>query len=166
MIGTSLGGLTSCYAAFKYPQIFQRALCFSPFVVWNQGELGRLITASSPLKTAPKSVVIVVGSAEMFINLTGILVSTQYSALDLVRQTYDAFALTPSIALAGYIDIGGFHAPTSWYKRMKFINICKMMHGGCVYLHGDDVLGTARCRRCSAYSIMCQMPPRWTALFP
>ena len=62
--GYSLGGMMSCYAASSYPQLFQRALCMSPSVWWNQNDMAPLIRANGGKLGKPKSVVIEVGSIE------------------------------------------------------------------------------------------------------
>lgn len=38
--GGSLGGLTACYAASKYPDVFERAICMSPSNCFNYGSGG------------------------------------------------------------------------------------------------------------------------------
>ena len=114
-MGFSLGGLTSCYAAYKFPAVFSRALCLSPSIWWNKGDLGQEIQRNSPLKAAPKSVIMYLGSAEIYADFTDILLNPWKPWLDYIEQTAEAFALTKGVYVGGAISDGGFHMIASWY---------------------------------------------------
>lgn len=63
--GGSLGGLTACYAASKYPETFSRAICASPSNCFNFGSGGLAsVIASNYVQNnlAPKSVIQFLGS--------------------------------------------------------------------------------------------------------
>jgi hypothetical protein len=63
--GTSLGGLTACYAVSAFPSNFSRAFCGSPSTWWNSGEISSIITSNyAKSQILPKSVVISVGTQE------------------------------------------------------------------------------------------------------
>jgi predicted alpha/beta superfamily hydrolase len=66
MTGYSLGGLTACVAASFRPSYYQRALCLSPSVWWNDGSLADNITSNTKLYGLPKSVVMYIGTDEAF----------------------------------------------------------------------------------------------------
>jgi predicted alpha/beta superfamily hydrolase len=51
IIGSSLGGLVSFYAALKYPQVFGKAGCFSPSFWFNRKELNDLMTETKAFDT-------------------------------------------------------------------------------------------------------------------
>ena len=114
MMGYSLGGLTSCYAAYRFPLLFSRALCLSPSVWWNSGQLAQLIASSSSPSPAPKAVVIYIGTAEMEADLAGTLYQP-IPWLQLIQETYAAFALNNSTVVSGFEVDGGFHLVPSWY---------------------------------------------------
>ena len=61
IVGWSLGGMTSCFAASYRPLNFSRAFCMSPSVWWNYGDMSTVIVDNAKrLKSTPKSVVIMV----------------------------------------------------------------------------------------------------------
>lgn len=63
--GTSLGGLTACYAVSAFPSNFSRAFCGSPSTWWNSGEISSIITSNyAKSQILPKSVVISIGTQE------------------------------------------------------------------------------------------------------
>ena len=59
MIGTSLGGLTSCNAVLSRPNYYKRAFCMSPSMWYNYGEFSTLVTKNTI--TLPTSVVMTIG---------------------------------------------------------------------------------------------------------
>lgn len=65
IVGWSLGGSMSCYAASARPADFKRAYCMSPAMYTNNGDLIPMITENAKLLNAvPTSVVISVGTGE------------------------------------------------------------------------------------------------------
>ncbi len=66
--GGSLGGLTSCYAASKLPQVFSRAICLSPSVCFDyaNGGLAQQTRVNLAATTARPKAVIMVTGAEVF----------------------------------------------------------------------------------------------------
>lgn len=51
IIGSSLGGLVSFYAALKYPKVFGKVGCFSPAFWFNRIELNELLAKTKDFKT-------------------------------------------------------------------------------------------------------------------
>ena len=51
IIGSSLGGLVSFYAALKYPKVFGKVGCFSPAFWFNRKELNELLAKTKDFKT-------------------------------------------------------------------------------------------------------------------
>jgi hypothetical protein len=65
--GFSLGGLAACNAVLDRPDFFARAMCSSPSFWFNYGDFSKRIAdtfAADPLHTAPKAVVMSLGTAE------------------------------------------------------------------------------------------------------
>ena len=51
MLGSSLGGLVSFYAALKYPEVFGKVGCFSPSFWFNRKEMNELMAKTEDFKT-------------------------------------------------------------------------------------------------------------------
>jgi predicted alpha/beta superfamily hydrolase len=51
ILGSSLGGLFSFYAAIKHPEIFEKVGCFSPSFWFNRNEIFDLTEQTKPYKT-------------------------------------------------------------------------------------------------------------------
>lgn len=51
IMGSSLGGLVSFYAALKYPDIFGKVGCFSPSFWFNRNEMNELMAKTEDFKT-------------------------------------------------------------------------------------------------------------------
>jgi predicted alpha/beta superfamily hydrolase len=51
IIGSSLGGLVSFYAALKYPAIFGKVACFSPSFWFGRNEMNELLEKTKEFKT-------------------------------------------------------------------------------------------------------------------
>ncbi len=51
IMGSSLGGLVSFYAALKYPEVFGKVGCFSPSFWFNRKEMNDLMTKTKDFKT-------------------------------------------------------------------------------------------------------------------
>jgi predicted alpha/beta superfamily hydrolase len=51
IMGSSLGGLTSFYAALKYPDIFGKVGCFSPSFWFNRKEMNEVMAKTKDFKT-------------------------------------------------------------------------------------------------------------------
>lgn len=73
IVGGSMGGLTACYAASKYPDRFTRGYCYAPAMMWNFGELAHVIKHNyyhAVMKKLPKAVVFEIGheAYDVFLN--------------------------------------------------------------------------------------------------
>jgi hypothetical protein len=115
MAGFSLGGLTACYAAFKFSSVFSRALCLSPSVWWNKGDLGQAISDAYPLQVPPKSVILYLGSAEIYADFDDALLKPWDAWVVYVQQTAEAFAKNKGVYVGGALTDGGFHLISSWF---------------------------------------------------
>jgi len=51
IMGSSLGGLVSFYAALKYPEVFGKVGCFSPSFWFNRKEMNELMAKTEDFKT-------------------------------------------------------------------------------------------------------------------
>jgi hypothetical protein len=133
----SLGGLTSCFAASSMPAQFQRALCLSPSVWWNAGEMTTIIAANYEASgVRPLAVIVEVGTqeGESFILSNYDQVEWMVNIQDMVSawqgigmgQTEGAYAfgteLYPSLAsdLIFYTTAGGVHNLISWVDTINY----------------------------------------------
>lgn len=143
--GGSLGGLTSCYAASKYPHVFARALCMSLTNCFNFGVGGLapvIETNFETSKLAPKSVIQLMG-AEGLVEVFGDSNETQYDFMvkdelawrsiglepmswnvDKVEQMWSGAPFgywseipAPENAIMTFILPGGQHAQTTWERE-------------------------------------------------
>jgi predicted alpha/beta superfamily hydrolase len=68
IMGFSMGGLAAAYAVYDRPHYFSRALCLSPSLWYNNGELASMIIskfkAGSYMGPLPKAIVFTLGTAE------------------------------------------------------------------------------------------------------
>jgi enterochelin esterase-like enzyme len=108
LVGWSQGGFSSCYGTISRPMDFQRALCGSPSVWWNAGQIvpaviqpawknGSAAAAANggiiPAGFVPKSIVMHLGTAEMFADNNAVLPSYSNATwFDYFNKTYSALS--------------------------------------------------------------------------
>jgi len=72
IVGGSMGGLTACYAASKYPDRYTRGYCYAPAMMWNFGELAQHVIKHNYVMTKklPKAVIFEIGheAYDVFLN--------------------------------------------------------------------------------------------------
>lgn len=144
--GGSLGGLTSCYAASKYPEVFARAVCSSPSNCYNFGNGGLASVIASNYAAsgkAPKAVIQFLGAEAL--SGDGRLDGDEYQMQYLIRdddawqsigmtpvtfesiytaETPDAYGFRRAKALPAHIVMtmiipGGQHAPPTWQQTLS-----------------------------------------------
>ena len=134
IMGYSLGGLTACYAASALPDQFQRALCLSPSVWWNSGQLARIIASNFEDSGAqPVSVVMSVGTQEgpsiMAMNsdqqpwtvyLQDTVAAWQRIGLGKEASSTSTSTSTSTSNLFYYSTAGGIHNIISWVDSVSF----------------------------------------------
>jgi pimeloyl-ACP methyl ester carboxylesterase len=143
--GGSLGGLTSCYAASKYPQVFARAVCSSPSNCYNFGNGGLASVIASNYAAsgkAPKAVIQFLGAEAL--SGDGRADGDEYQMQHMLRDdaawqsiglapvtfesvytpdTPDAFGFhrakpLPDRIVMSLILPGGQHAPPTWQQTL------------------------------------------------
>lgn len=144
--GGSLGGLTSCYAASRFPNSFSRAICMSPSNCFNYvtGGLAPVIASNFKLTgSIPKAVVQFLGAesyVELFggesqldfleqdesawrgIGMTAAPVATSYTPGDPSGDTpygYSALQDAPAHQVASFLLPGGQHSPFTWQREFS-----------------------------------------------
>ena len=142
--GGSLGGLTSCYAASKYPDYFVRAICSSPTNCYNFGSGGlSSVIGSNYAATGktPKAVIQFHGSemlsgdgkvdgdeyqmnfliqedkAWQSIGLVPVTLSSVYSPA--TKDAYGFYRLNPlpDRIIMSIVQPAGQHAPATWEQE-------------------------------------------------
>ena len=123
ILGSSMGGLLSLYAFFRYPSVFGRAGVMSPSIWFGQGAVLDFIHDA---RTPPGRVYLDVGTAEG----TGTLRDVRRLGRLLVRQGFtrarrgrvsirSAKALAERPTLRYLEDAGGHHNEAAWAGRLE-----------------------------------------------
>ena len=108
ILGSSLGGLLACYAAWTRPQTYGAAACMSPSFWWDNNNFsGTLMRGPSPA-TKP-TFYLDVGSAET---------EDMLSSMHLVREQFARLGW-PDARLSFYLAPGGTHTEASWGERLS-----------------------------------------------
>lgn len=142
--GGSLGGLTSCYAASKYPDIFERAVCSSPSNCFNFGSGGlAAVINSNYLSTGKRSKAVVQflgvealsgdgvidgdeyqmeylmkdDKAWQSIGMKPLTAATLYTSAGSASHAYTHLAPLPDNIIASLLLPAGQHAPSTWEQE-------------------------------------------------
>lgn len=130
--GYSLGGLAACHAASSRPELFQRALCQSPSVWWNSGQLADMIATNFAASGAPPlAVVMAVGTQESptimqanydwqawSVHLAA--VAAAWQSIGLGRQQAAPGLAASSSDFVYYTTEGGVHNLVSWADTVSY----------------------------------------------
>ena len=110
ILGSSMGGLLSLYAFFRYPSIFGRAGVMSPSIWFGQGAVLDFIQAA---RTPPGRLYVDVGTAEG----AGTLRAVRRLGRLLVRK---GFRRRRAASELRYVeDRGGRHSEADWAQRLE-----------------------------------------------
>eukprot|EP00039_Didymoeca_costata_P015819 m.273956 g.273956 ORF g.273956 m.273956 type:complete len:384 (-) comp16284_c1_seq1:25-1176(-) len=113
ILGSSLGGLLSCYAAWKRPQVWQTVGCMSSSFWWNNEDYAHILLKNGTASPLP-------GQDSVKIYLDS---GTEGSGKDdmvetiTVRSDLEKIGKTIGNSLFYYLDVGGSHNEQSWGKR-------------------------------------------------
>jgi predicted alpha/beta superfamily hydrolase len=109
--GSSMGGLVSLYACFRYPSVFGRTFAMSPSIWFGQGMILDFIRKAI---TPPGRLYLDVGTSEG----TGTLRDVRRLGRLLVRKGFRRRAAVAS-ALRYVEDAGGRHNEAAWASRLE-----------------------------------------------
>lgn len=109
--GSSLGGLISCYAAWKRPHIYGRAGCISSSFWWNRQDMLNVILPSKVMKPTERPLIYMDSGTEG--GEAGIMKDTANILTYLTKVS----GYTKGVNVETFVDQGGQHSESSWGKR-------------------------------------------------
>jgi len=107
-LGSSLGGLVSCYAGYTRPQVYKKTACMSPSVWWNNQDFNTTILPASLPSSPPGLWYLDAGSTEETIGPDTVVVVKHLESLGKKLGKN----------LEYYSDPGGTHSEKSWGGRV------------------------------------------------
>jgi len=110
ILGSSLGGLISCYGAWTRPSVFSKGGCMSSSFWWNYRDFNEVILATYP-KPADETIYLDSG------NCCPIPTGDDHYQTAQVRNTMESLGLTMNQTLFYYLDEGGQHSEYYWGQR-------------------------------------------------
>lgn len=116
IMGSSLGGLISCYAAATRPSVFNKAGCLSSSFFWNKEDFHNVIMPKYVNKSTPRQY-----CQSYYID------SGDSGAEDSHDCWYESSTVATDYILSGftlgrnmhhYLDVGGQHSESYWGARL------------------------------------------------
>ncbi|MBP7747131.1 MAG: esterase [Phycisphaerae bacterium] len=111
--GSSLGGLISLYAAYRYPDVFKCAAAISPTLPWADGAVLRYIAEHKPAQ--PPKIWLDMGTEESIGDADN--ASPFLAACDKAVEAFKAAGLRPDVDFHYEKVSGGRHNEDAWARR-------------------------------------------------
>ncbi|KNC56043.1 1 carbohydrate esterase [Thecamonas trahens ATCC 50062] len=108
ILGSSLGGLLSCYAAWTRPHVYGIAGCMSSSFWWDNFQFGSQIMTDDSAPSPPNVYYLDVGSLEP---------ASQTDGFEQVRSHFEALGWKTNSTLFSFLAQGGSHNEASWGAR-------------------------------------------------
>lgn len=114
MLGSSLGGLISCYAGWTRPQVWTRVGCMSSSFWWNSQDFNSTVLVKFPNPSQPPAHMIYIDTGDN----EGSDPASQVAQTELIVSRIGGFPnWSMGINLQYYLDMGGQHSEYYWGRR-------------------------------------------------
>ena len=111
--GSSLGGLISCYAAWKRPNVYGRAGCISSSFWWNNQDMLNVVLPSRVMKPSERPLIYMDSGTE------GGEATIMKDTSNVLSYLTKVGGYTKGLNVESFVDQGGQHSETSWGKRFS-----------------------------------------------